>query len=432
MSLGLSRTLIPVASALVLLGLAAPAGGADESPTLELALVRQAPALIRHLKVNRCATVGVLKFLVAREGRKGLGDSAGTLNALLARRLEVALVLANDQRAPVGILRHASAVAARTPGATHRSKEGREKLFAAAYPLAWGETQVKADAFVTGIAEVSKDLRALKVTLIAFQRGTNKPVQVGEDLVARLDPGKLVEIGESYLLRDPSAQDAIRKAAEVKEGKAAHPLAVPAPPVRLEVLYDGKPTRITHRGGQAFVAEPKVGQKVTFRLSRDATSTRYGVVLKVLGESCVGRQRQPDLECRRFLFDPGSRPATIDGYSIDGRATEAFRLRARRESAPGEVFYGDEVGTITLAVYRERRKEEQFDLNEPAEVRHARVVARAVLPQADSYPRLKYRLLEADEELRGRHSQARLPFRAHGFRPEAIPVMCATVIVFPP
>jgi hypothetical protein len=57
--------------------------------------------------------VGVLKFLVAREGKKDFSDNAGTLNMLLARRLEVALVLANDRKNLLGIIRNASAVAAR-------------------------------------------------------------------------------------------------------------------------------------------------------------------------------------------------------------------------------------------------------------------------------------------------------------------------------
>src|SRR5947209_3853267 len=128
----------PVA-ALLLLGLALPAAGAAEALTLERALVQQAPALIKHFKAAGCKNVGVLKFQVARPGSSRFSDNVGTLNMLLARRLEVALVLSNDAKNPVGVLRNTSAVAARTSGANHLSAPGRKKLFEPNYPLAWGK-----------------------------------------------------------------------------------------------------------------------------------------------------------------------------------------------------------------------------------------------------------------------------------------------------
>src|SRR5262249_4320634 len=114
-----------------------------ESHPLELGLVQHAPVLVKHLRARGYKNVGVLKFLIAREG-KPLGDNVGTLNMLMARRLEVALLLANDSRSPVGIIRNASAVAARTKGANHRSAAGRRRLFEPDYPLACGAQQAKA------------------------------------------------------------------------------------------------------------------------------------------------------------------------------------------------------------------------------------------------------------------------------------------------
>src|SRR5262245_2310729 len=95
-----------------LLGIAAPTQAAD----LEGALLDRARALIKHAQAKGHKTVGVLKFLGAKDGND-FSDNLGTVNTLLARRLEVALVLTNDPRNPVGIIGDASAVAAETPGA---------------------------------------------------------------------------------------------------------------------------------------------------------------------------------------------------------------------------------------------------------------------------------------------------------------------------
>src|SRR5947207_7790056 len=99
---------------------AAPARGAD----LEGALLDRAKGLVKHCQQKGYRTVGVLKFLGAKEGAD-LSDNLGTVNTLLARRLEVALILANDPRNPIGVIDDASAVAAKTPGANHRIPEGR-------------------------------------------------------------------------------------------------------------------------------------------------------------------------------------------------------------------------------------------------------------------------------------------------------------------
>src|ERR1700733_8883574 len=145
---------VPALTAFIV-SLLAPSVPAAELQSLERGLVQQSPALIKRFKASGYKNVGVLKFLVAHASSKGFSDSVGTLNMMLARRLEVALVLANDPGAPVGVIRNASTVAARTKGANHRSPAGRKVLFEPDYPLAWGKGEVKADAFVTGTALIS-------------------------------------------------------------------------------------------------------------------------------------------------------------------------------------------------------------------------------------------------------------------------------------
>src|SRR2546430_17469973 len=128
-----------IAFTLVVLTVAGPARGAD----LEGALLDRARGLIKHCQQNKYQTVGVLKFLAAKNGGE-FSDNLGTVNTLLARRLEVALVLANDPRNPVGIDDDASAEAARTPAANHFTAKGRPALFDAQSKLGCDDPQVLA------------------------------------------------------------------------------------------------------------------------------------------------------------------------------------------------------------------------------------------------------------------------------------------------
>jgi hypothetical protein len=420
----------------LLAGVASPAQAA-EAPTLERGLVQQAPRLIKHFKTNGFKNVGVLKFLVNRQGAKGLSDNVGTLNMLLARRLEIALVLANDPRKPVGIIRNASAVASRTRGANHLKTAGRKKLFGARYPLAWGKAEVKADAFVTGIAQVSKDLRTLTVSLFGFDRVKNKLAQLGKDFNVRVDAGKLAEINESFALRGLFDDGkAVLAAARVKDKEARHPLQQRKLPVQLVVLYDGKRVDIRHEEGKAYLPEPKEGQKVMFRLRRDSGKERYGVVLKVNGENTIRRQRLPDLQCRRWILDPGDRPITIRGFQTDGKSAQAFRVLSRAESKGREMDYGEDVGTISLTVFRERKTEETPDPEEEREQRNTRLVARAKLPEGkESYQALKSELLEEANETRGlivEGDKVESKVRKVKFTADPTPVMSVTIIYYKP
>ena len=136
---------------------------------LESALLDRAKGLVKHARETGYKTVGILKFLGAKDGGD-LSDNLGTVNALLAKRLEVALVLANDPRAPITLIDNASAVAAQTPGANHRTPEGRKVLLAAKYKPMWGDPKAgaRADAFYTGLVGVSQDLKSLTVSFMSL------------------------------------------------------------------------------------------------------------------------------------------------------------------------------------------------------------------------------------------------------------------------
>lgn len=142
------------------------ANAADE---LERQLIHAAPALLKFAQEKGYKNVGVLKFRIKKGDRPGT-DRAGTLNTNLALRTELALILANSVREPLGIVHDASAVAAKIPGASHLTQEGRQKLFTAKYPLAWGTESVEPDAFFTGAVAMDADLSSMTVALVAFDR----------------------------------------------------------------------------------------------------------------------------------------------------------------------------------------------------------------------------------------------------------------------
>jgi hypothetical protein len=338
-------------------------------PTLEEGLLTQAGDVMRLCKARGYKTVAVLKFHI-KKGDERLSHNVGTLNQSLARRLEIALVLQNDPRQPVGVVRDASAVAAKISGAGHLTADGRAKLFGAKYPLMWGTSTVTPDVFVTGVANVSDDLKTIKVSLVSFDRKSKAPEPVGAGFAAGVQVGQLGEMGESFSLRDafepedtvlttvpddtppvPPARPA-ELAAEVKHQKQTHPLRPKACPVGLEFRYNGKPVEIEFRDGKGFVPTPLPGQKVELVLARDSAPDTYGVVLKVNGENTIGRQTVPDVDCRKWVMPPGCKPYTIRGYQTGNSTAEEFKVATGRETAKLAVNYGADVGTVTLTVFQ--------------------------------------------------------------------------------
>ena len=429
---------VRAAVALALLAALPHAADAAEPESLERGFVAKAPGLIKQFKAKGYKNVGVLKFLVLREGAKTFSDNVGTLNMTLARRLEVALVLANDPRAPVGVVRNASAVAARTAGANHLTKAGRVKLFAADYPLAWGKDEVKADAFATGTAMIGKDLKTMTVSLLVFDREGGKVEQFGEDFLARNDAGKLAEMGESFVLRGLFDDgEAVATAAKVAAKEVVHPLAAKAataPPVVLDLFYDDERVALEARDGRLYAPEPSEGQKVAFRLTRDKSKTRYGVVLKVNGENTIEKQREPDLYCRRWVLGAGLGPVGVSAFQMSDTKFREFKVLSAAAAKAREVNYGADVGTITLTVFREGTGEEVVDTDRAS--RNSRLVAKAHLPAKtpDNYDALKAQLLaDADRGLivDGEEKEGAKVKRVK-FKADPTPVMSATIIYYKP
>lgn len=340
--------------------------GADEvtRASVDRGFQEQAPEILNQLKEKGYKNVGVLKFRI-KKGNDPISDRVGTLNMFLADRLEMALILANSNNPAkqLGILKKASLSASRIPGASHVSAAGREKLFQADYPLAWGDEQVKPDAFLTGVAQISTDLRKITIGILVFDSSGGPLAKVVTPFEAVTTPAMLGEAGESYSVRgafDSARPEMIQAAvaeaaARVKSEGSTHPLADQTTPVSLEIKYDDKVIPLEFKNGKAFVAEPQQGQKVTLVLKRTEHATgRLAVVVKVNGENTLERQRLRDVECRKWVLEPGAAPIPIEGYQIDQNHAERFEVLSDALSASTEMNYGADVGMISMSVFREK------------------------------------------------------------------------------
>jgi hypothetical protein len=427
-----------------------PSSACLAQDSLERGLLRQAPKLIEHFKEKGYKSVGVLKFLVAREGEKNFSDNIGTLNLLAARRLELALILANDPRAPVGIVENASEVARKIAGASHLSPDGRQKLLGGNYSLAWGKDSTQPDAFVTGSAQISKDLRTLTISLLCFDRATTKLRQLGDDFQVANAADRLSEMGESFVLRSADLRDAFgegnielippakreekvyQQTVKVREQEAKHPAQQADAPASLDVYYDGSKVPMEFKGGKAYIPEPNEGQTVTFGLRRDGGKERYGVVLKVNGENTMDRQRLPELSCRKWILDPGYGPWSIGGFQIGEKIREKFRVASVAESKQREVYYGPDVGTITITVFRELKgKAKPMPVGEYEQQQTVLKKLPELPARAKNYQALKAQLLDdANRGLIVEGEREPSKIEVVSFTPDPTPIMCLTVVYY--
>ena len=216
----------------------------------------------------------------------------------------------------------------------------------------------------------------------------------------------------------------------MRDKAARHPAEDPNVPVKLTVLYNGKPVKIEVRDGKAFVPEPATGQKVEFVITKDTKAPRYGVVLKVNGESTLDKQRLPDGKCRMWIMTDPAETVTISGYQNGTDRVETFRVLSAPESKAREINYGADVGTITMTVFPEG-KAPTPDLAENAAEKTA--VAKAELPTepSNSFDALKAKLLEdANRGLIVEGATVEGKVQVVNFTPSATPLMTLTMIYY--
>jgi len=447
-------------STLILLSLACtPVWGAGE---LEKQLLKHAPAVLKSLRDQGCQNVGVLKFRV-KKGNEPATDRAGTLNIRLAEKLELALILANSAQDPVGVIRNASRTAAGISGASHLTQEGRQQLFTAKYPLAWGDEEVVPDAFLTGAVLISQDLRTMTVGIMAFRKAGDGLEQLVRFDV-RPDLEDLLESGESFTVRGIFDQGTLRLTQEERQEKATaeavqastavkaetatatkpvsaklHPLSPENSdsPIGLEIQYDGQPQSIEFREGAAFLPEPQEGQKVVLVVRRKgADRSKLGIVVKVNGESTLDRLKLPDAQCRVWVMGPEQTEFALQGFYVDDKTLLPFKVLSQAESKSREVDYGEFVGTISVSVFPEQKTKPKPStdlLTDEGE--DFLVLTRSAFPddRPKNFGALRQQLTQsATRGLIAEGAAVEQELNAVEFTRDSIPVMTATIRYYNP
>jgi hypothetical protein len=293
--------------------------------TIEECLPPRGAEVMEHLQKRGYKNVGVLHFRVEMPGARS-PFGVGRLGSLMATRLENVLILANDDDRPVGITRAASERAAtRDRKATYLTAEGRKKLFAQKYPLAWGDKEVTVDALLTGLVKMSPDLAKATVTIEEWLPGQDKanPLAKFEVPTNRL---LLADLNRNFFLSKRSLNKGLK--IEEPDPEAVASAANGGGPVSLDKgsppaaddTFDGLLDFRAYYGNEEFkpgadnkLPAPRDGQDVYFTV--EARKERLGVVVLVNGVNTLGEEgvdRDPD-QYSMWVLEPGKR-YTIRGY----------------------------------------------------------------------------------------------------------------------
>jgi hypothetical protein len=305
---------------LALGALGLPASGRGDNLDRELFAV--APRLLQHCRDRGYKVVGTLPFRV-RLGAAPARLDVHPLCASLADRLENALVLAAGpkEQSAVGILHAAGRAAARRDArATHTTRNGREQLFGAHYPLAWGNKRARPDAFLTGQAEFSADLRQCTVVVEGFARGS-KPDKILSFAVAT-DRFLLADAGLPFALPASRAQALSAGALDalavqfVSDRLKRKARTFPLEKSLLATLKVSAPGPLTIRPdagfGQGVAVLPGNGRPWHIEV-KNVSGRRLGLLLRVAGYSTFEESVEGPLKARKWIIDPGKTYA-FSGY----------------------------------------------------------------------------------------------------------------------
>lgn len=349
-------------------------------PTLDHQLLEQSGNILGKCRMDGIANLGVLKFRARRvtagtlEAPQTLEPVSGPFENTIAQRLEFALIIRNAAATPVGILRNPSAEAAAAGSDNHLTASGRSALLERSYPLAWGDTKVQPDAFVSGVVLFDADMREMHVALQMFTKA-NPELQPLAAFRAVPTPAELIDAAASFQTRglfdggqaglseSQAKETAAKQASAVLSGEEKHPLTDPAAPVVLTVLRNGRPVPVEFSNGIARIPEPSAGDDIAFRIDRQQSSDtrRYALVLKVNGENTLFRERRPAAACRKWLLRESVQSLLIEGYQTSADVREKFKVLSEAESRTKAFSYGEDLGLISLTVFAEQTGEPQAD-----------------------------------------------------------------------
>jgi hypothetical protein len=360
---------LPLVSLLLFLA-AVPAGAAEPNRHLEDELKDQAPKILDYLRDHHYTNVAVLKFLVKKDERKAASANVGVFNTMMANRLEIALILADDVRKPVGIIHNASGVAATLRGADHRTAKGREVLFNKDYPLSWGADTVRPDAFLTGEVQLSSDFKTMQVRVVAYGAKSTQEEEVTH-FTALCSAKTLGEAGRSFLrrystIKEGSEDDGTDAPGDAQRAQDTNPLNDTDRPVTLEIFYDdqkvfdGRRLPFKNDDGESPIPEPREGQRIRFHIQRtDKAQGTLGVLLLVNGVNTVfEEQDKAPADYTKWILTskPGEDYVDVRGYFVrKGKDYEMipFKVFSDADSQDQANLYGAKAGQVLFEVYRQ-------------------------------------------------------------------------------
>ena len=140
------------------------------------------------------------------------------------------------------------------------------------------------------------------------------------------------------------------------------------------------------------------------------------------------------MSCRKWVLDPNHGPWAIRGYQMGDDVLEKFRVASIAESRDREINYGNDVGTITMTVFREQKGTEKQKLMDIDEQQETAVRKLAKLPEhAKNYNALKAQLLEDANRSRGLIVEGeREPSKIQlvTFNTDPTPIMSVTIVYY--
>jgi hypothetical protein len=341
-------------------GLALTAGNAARADNIDMKLIQVAEKVMSQAREKGIKNLGVLKFQtkVGKDGKASF--DAGVLNANMASRLEFALIMVNDAKNPMGITRNASQVAgAKDKNGNFLTDASRKALFDHDYPLAWGNTTVKVDRFLTGEVHLTNELRDTIVTIKYFDRANPTMSKDEVTLTVKTDRSILSDAGLTFSLAkrgavgdNESIDDlAVKEAAARLDEKPLQPTADSIENlIGVKIFYDGKEQSLKTINGALRVDEPQKGTKIRFGLE-NKTNEKLGVVLRINGINTLqmeGPEKQIE-ECLRWVLDAKGK------YEVDGFWIEKTKKVPFVVESPGALPNLDplKMGLIEVAVFRQ-------------------------------------------------------------------------------
>lgn len=361
------RSLVP---ALILALLLPSLSRADN---LDASLATYAPQVVKYLKEKNCTNVGIFKFRV-KKGEEKATLKAGPLNASMASRLENALILANDPKAPIGIIHDADHVAIEKKLPGYAKAEDRRKIFETRFPLAWGNETVTPHTFLTGQVSVATNKKSVNVVIEAFDRNAANTSRVVSFDVP-VDRPLLCDLGESFALSRSTLrkkrsfediEEAASEDADQRDKSGVPPPGAAGPPspttpapstssdeklIDLEILYDDVKQTVAPdpaNGGELRVAEPRNGQKVKIAF-RNLTSETLGVVVMINGINSNRKQEGDPVQVSKWLPGPGER-YVLEGFQLDEKNVQLWRVATDAETEA--LTYTENLGLISVYVFR--------------------------------------------------------------------------------